>query len=110
MSSTRKGEKEYHFLTSICYEALSSSLIRKHLNSVKSHPSFLVNLTNDSWYGNTSEPEQHLFLSKWRAVEFQMPLIRSANTGISSIISKQGLELKRTKLNEVTNLRYGTSY
>ena len=108
-SITKKG-KPYSFLGFICYEALAPTLLRKHINSLSSVPNFLINLTNDSWYGNTSEPEQHLFLSRWRSVEFGLPMIRSANTGISSFISSRGLELKRSSIDKIMNLEYEMKY
>lgn len=75
-----------HFTSAICYEILFPDLIRQTLNEVETEPDFLINLTNDSWYGNTAEPFQHLFLAKWRAKEFNLPIIRSTNTGISTVI------------------------
>lgn len=109
-SAKTNDEKQYSFLGSICYEILSTGLIRSQLNSFDTHPNFLINLTNDSWYGKTSEPEQHLFLSKWRSIEFALPLIRSANTGISTIIDARGIELSRTTIDSVTKLDLEMNY
>jgi len=85
----------YRFITPICYEILFTGFMRNYLNSSKEQPHFILNLTNDSWYGDTAEPEQHLFLAKWRALEFNMPIIRSTNTGITSIIYPDGSESQR---------------
>lgn len=85
----------HHFISAICYEILFSGHIRKYLNQQKSLPHFLVNLTNDSWYGDTSEPYQHLFLAKWRALEFNLPILRMTNTGITSVIYPDGSESRR---------------
>ncbi|MDC1175266.1 apolipoprotein N-acyltransferase [Bacteriovoracaceae bacterium] len=79
----------------ICYEVLFSSYIKDYLNHLKRKPNFLINLTNDSWYGDTSEPHQHQFLTHWRALEFQIPIIRSTNTGISSVLYPDGSESQR---------------
>lgn len=79
-----------NFISAICYEILFSDFIRDYLNAQKNEVHFLINLTNDSWYGETSEPWQHLFLARWRAVEFNLPIIRSTNTGISTIIQANG--------------------
>ncbi len=103
-SSVSNTGTPYRFVGFICYEALSPSLLRKHINLHSKMPQFLINLTNDSWYGETSEPEQHLFLSKWRSVEFNLPMIRSANTGISTIITNDGRELSRTGINKIETL------
>lgn len=85
----------HHFISAICYEILFSGFIRKYLNQQETHPSFLINLTNDSWYGDTSEPYQHLFLAKWRALEFQLPILRMTNTGITSVVYPDGSESER---------------
>jgi apolipoprotein N-acyltransferase len=97
---TRAGFK---FVTPICYEILESNYMRDLLNHWKGNH-FIVNHTNDSWYGDTAEPYQHLFLSKWRALEFQLPVIRSTNTGISSVIFPDGSESPRLGVNQVGKL------
>lgn len=88
------------FISAICYEILFSNFIRDFLNNQSETPQFLINLTNDSWYGDTAEPEQHLYLAKWRALEFNLPLIRSTNTGITTIIFPDGSESKRLTFQE----------
>lgn len=96
--------KNINAISTICYEILKPEFIREYLNSVKDDIAFMINMTNDSWYGDTMEPHQHLFLSKWRAMEFNIPIIRSTNTGITSVIYPNGLESPRTKLFEAENL------
>lgn len=86
------------FISAICYEILFPQYIRSYLNATKEQAQFIVNLTNDSWYGRTSEPFQHLFLAHWRAIEFNLPVVRMTNTGISSVLYPDGTESKRTKL------------
>jgi apolipoprotein N-acyltransferase len=78
------------FTTPICYEILQSPFVAKLLNEAPVLPDFIVNLTNDSWYGKTAEPRQHLFLAKWRALEFRRPIVRSTNTGITTVIYPDG--------------------
>lgn len=97
-------EKGVRFITPICYEMLFSSFIRRYLNQLPEQPHLMINLTNDSWYGDTSEPLQHLMLAKWRALEFGMPLIRSTNTGISSVIYPDGSESTRLAYGKQGNL------
>lgn len=102
-------ENKKSFITAICYEILFSDFIRKFLNHTAptkeaGRPDFLINLTNDSWYGDTSEPFQHQFLSHWRALEFQIPIVRMTNTGISSILYPDGSESKRLKLFSIDSL------
>jgi len=103
ISYFKKGEdfksfttrKESRFISVICYEILFSSFVREYLNKVEKPPHFLINLTNDSWYGDTNEPLQHLFLAKWRALEYDLPIVRSTNSGISSILYPDGSESAR---------------
>lgn len=97
---TRAG---FRFVTPICYEILESNYMRSLLNQWGGNH-FIVNHTNDSWYGDTAEPHQHLFLSKWRALEFQLPIIRSTNTGISSVIFPDGSESARLGVGDVNTL------
>ncbi len=97
---TRGG---FRFVTPICYEILESNYMRSLLNQWEGNH-FIVNHTNDSWYGATAEPYQHLFLSKWRALEFQLPIIRSTNTGISSVIYRDGSESKSLSIGETGTL------
>lgn len=71
----------------ICFEDLFPELSREF---VKRGADFLVNMTNDAWYKETSAPYQHLQASVFRAVENRIYLARSANTGVSGFISPQG--------------------
>ncbi len=77
----------------ICYEGLAPELLARLADGVR--PDLLVNLTNDSWFGDTWEPHQHLHFSRFRAVEHRAPMIRSTNTGVSAIVSATGEVLER---------------
>jgi apolipoprotein N-acyltransferase len=81
----------------ICYEVIFPELARRTVNL---GAQFLVNLTNDAWFGNTSAPYQHLQMAQWRAVELRVPLIRAANTGISTIIDSVGGKCGNVPLND----------
>ena len=96
--------KNVNAIATICYEILKPDYIREYLNSIDSKVDLMINLTNDSWYGRTMEPYQHLFLSKWRALEFDIPIIRSTNTGITSVIFRDGTESARTQLYKAQTL------
>ncbi|WP_034730835.1 apolipoprotein N-acyltransferase [Bacteriovorax sp. Seq25_V] len=94
------------FISLICYEILFPEYLRSYLNSVDDEVSFMMNLTNDSWYGPYAEQEQHLFLAKWRSYEFGLPLVRATNTGISLGMNANGQEIARTKNFEQTTLDF----
>lgn len=85
------------FVTPICYEILESNYMRRLLNEWRDNH-LIINHTNDSWYGDTAEPYQHLFLSKWRALEFKLPIVRSTNTGVTSVVYPDGSESKRLRI------------
>ena len=95
LMETRDG---FRFVTPICYEILESNYMRTLLNQYGGNH-FIANHTNDSWYGDTAEPHQHLFLAKWRALEFQLPIVRSTNTGITSVTYPDGSESRRLDVN-----------
>jgi apolipoprotein N-acyltransferase len=99
-----KTDNQLSFVSVICYEVLFPTFVADMLNNQKEEAQFMINLTNDSWYGNTAEPYQHLFLSKWRALEFNLPLIRSTNTGITTVVFPDGSESKRLLIGEKTYL------
>ncbi len=84
---------EFTLSTNICYEDLFPGLIRDLMNSTLPEgplPHALVNITNDSWYGDSTEPMEHLVLASFRAIEHRRPLIRSTNTGISALVDPIG--------------------
>jgi apolipoprotein N-acyltransferase len=61
-------------------------------------PNLLVDLTNDAWFGNTSEPWEHLALSVYRAVEMRLDLVRAVNTGVSAFIDSTGRVYAKTRV------------
>ncbi len=70
----------------ICYEIIFPGAATDH----RLRPQWLVNVTNDGWFGNTPGPYQHLQQASVRAVEEGLPLARAANTGISAIVDPYG--------------------
>ncbi|GAB7026284.1 apolipoprotein N-acyltransferase [Geotalea toluenoxydans] len=71
----------------ICFEGIFPELAREY---VRAGSRLLVNITNDAWFGKSSAPYQHLSMTVFRAVENRVPLVRAANTGISSVIDSKG--------------------
>ncbi|MDX1736822.1 MAG: apolipoprotein N-acyltransferase, partial [Alphaproteobacteria bacterium] len=80
----------------ICYEIIFPSEV---VNPIQP-PDWILNLTNDAWYGETAGPHQHLEITRIRAIERGVPVIRSANTGISAVIDPYGRVLDRLELNQ----------
>jgi apolipoprotein N-acyltransferase len=80
---------------SICYELIFPDLIRQ---AVKNGANFLVNITNDAWFGKSAASYQHMSMGALRAVENRVPLVRAANTGISGTIEATGKIKDETKL------------
>jgi apolipoprotein N-acyltransferase len=80
---------ELTFLPMICYEDILPAFVRRLWRS-SGPASVLVNLTNDSWYGDSHEPLIHLALASFRAIETRRALIRATNTGISALVDPLG--------------------
>ncbi len=83
------------FIPLICYEMIFPGEIRQ-----AQRPEWLVHLTNDAWFGAFSGPYQHLAQTRLRAIEFGLPVARSANTGISAMIDPMGRITASLPLNE----------
>lgn len=81
----------------ICYEGLYPGFSRGLSDK---GADILVNVTNDSWFGKTFEPHQHLYMTLARAIEVRRPLLRSTNTGISTAVLANGDVLQKSPLHE----------
>ena len=76
----------YSFSTSICYEdAFGEEAIRGLPDAA-----FLVNVTNDAWFGDSIEPQQHMQIAQMRALETGRYLLRTTNTGVTAIVAPNG--------------------
>lgn len=106
-TSTMRAETPMgSFAPLICYEVIFPGLVRKFF---RDGGGFIVNITNDAWFGKTPGPYQHFSMAVFRAIENRKPLLRSANTGISGVIDSNGRILATTPLFEKTVLLHAVA-
>src|SRR6185369_10739762 len=84
----------------ICYEDIFPGQVRSLMRGGLDRriPDVLINLTNDSWYGKTTEPIEHLALASFRSIEHRRSLVRSTNTGISAFVDPVGRIVTRSRI------------
>jgi apolipoprotein N-acyltransferase len=103
-------EKTLHGLVlgpQICYEGLFPGFSRALATQ---GAQLFVNVTNDSWFGTWAEPYQHLYMTLARGIEFRRPVIRSTNTGISTVMLSDGTILDRSPLHREWFQNYEVPY
>ena len=88
---------KFSFNPLLCYEVIFS---RELLDNDLSVPDIFINLTNDSWFGISSGPYQHLQMARMRAIEYGRPLIRVAQSGVSANINHYGEIVDKISLNQ----------
>lgn len=85
----------------VCYEVIFPG----YVTDPHDRPAWLANSTNDSWYGRSTGPYQHLAITQARAIEEGLPIARAANTGISALIDPYGRMISAQPLNTAATLR-----
>ena len=91
----------------ICYESLYPGF---SYQLSKLGAEMIINVTNDSWFGWWQEPYQHLTMTLARGIEFRRPVIRSTNTGISTLMLATGQQLKKSPIGEEWTHTYVVPY
>lgn len=94
----RTGGEAVTLAPFLCYEGILPDHVRRYAGDRR--PDVLVSMANDSWFGDTWEPHQHLNFTRFRAIEHRAPLVRATNTGVSAFVSATGDVLERTTVNE----------
>jgi apolipoprotein N-acyltransferase len=82
----------------ICYEVIFPDEV---VDPAGPRPGWLLNVTNDGWFGHTAGPHQHLAIARVRSVEQGLPLARAANTGISAVVDPYGRVVASLPLGEM---------
>ena len=93
MSNITQGESSQFmdvghgiFLPLVCFDIVFGNMVRKDVKN----SNYLINVSNDTWFGNSFGPYQHLEISRVRSVENNIPIIRATNDGISALIDNNG--------------------
>ena len=92
-----------NFSTLICYESIFAGAVRPE-GAEAATTQWLLNITNDAWFGETAGPYQHKAITRWRAIEEGLPLIRAANTGISVVFDAYGRILSERGLGTASTI------
>ncbi len=87
-----RGER---IATNICYEDLFGEELAQNFSDPQHSPTLMINLSNIAWFGNTVAIDQHLHISRVRAMELGRPMLRATNTGATAIIDAQGVVTHR---------------
>ena len=93
------GSENFKILSLICYEIIFPSFVDKYKDF-----NFIINISEDAWFGASTGPHQHFAKSVFRSIESGVYTIRSANKGISAFISPEGKILKSLQPDEIGNI------
>ena len=86
---------EHQIAVVVCYEDVLPSFVNREMH--EGEPELIANLTNDAWFGDSTEPWIHLALAKFRAVEQRKFFVRSTNSGVSAFVDPVGRVISHTK-------------
>lgn len=92
-------DSTFSIAPTICYESIYPDFIRSRVGT---DVDAMVNVTNDSWFGDSPGPYQHAVMARFRAIETGVPVVRCAASGISLVTDGVGRIVKKTKLGERT--------
>ena len=90
----------YSFITTICYEDVFGN---KGLDQI-ADAAYLVNVTNDAWFGDSIEPHQHMQIARMRAIETGRYLVRATNTGVSGFVNPAGKIISQAPMFKISTL------
>ncbi len=90
----------FAFITTICYEDVFGEQVSRQVGEA----AYLVNVTNDAWFGKTSQPYQHMQMSQMRALETGRYLVRATNTGLTGFVGPDGRIIKQAPIFVTTTL------
>jgi len=103
----KNRSEEAAFSVGICYDSVFPCTIRQ---GFRNDAQFLIVITNDGWFGNTSGPRQHAKIAVLRAIENRTWIVRCANTGISEVIDPLGRIIASTSYNQTAVLTENISF
>ncbi len=95
---------EHHIAATICNDDVSTSATRRVMSDPNTD--LIVNLTNDAWFGDTTEPWIHLALAKFRAIEHRRFFVRATNSGVSAFVDPVGRAVAKTETFQPTTLSH----
>lgn len=86
----RRSRQGQRIAPNICYEDLFGDEIGANFRDEADAPTILLNVSNIAWFGDSVAIDQHLAISRMRALEFQRPMVRATNTGATAVIDHRG--------------------
>ena len=98
-----KTKDDIKILPIICYEIIFDQIFKNvNIDQID----ILINITNDSWFGNKIGPYQHLYLTRIKSLIANKPIVRVSNNGITAVIDNNAKLIKLLKINQKGNLNY----